>query len=94
LEDLGAENHDFGSKEMFPKIRELFDEDELEQLGQELELAKGTPQSQTVQHGKQVPRTSADTCSQAGMIISLGWQRTTPHEFDSFRFLTCGQSAN
>lgn len=28
--------------EMFPKIRELFDEDELEQLGQELESAKGT----------------------------------------------------
>ena len=28
--------------EMFPKIREVFDEDELEQLGQELESAKGT----------------------------------------------------
>ena len=59
LEELGADNHDFGSKlqllikavehhveeeegEMFPKIRELFDEDELEQLGQELESAKGT----------------------------------------------------
>jgi hemerythrin superfamily protein len=27
--------------EMFPKIREVFDEDELEQLGQELESAKG-----------------------------------------------------
>ena len=27
--------------EMFPKIRQLFDEDELEQLGQELESAKG-----------------------------------------------------
>jgi hypothetical protein len=27
---------------MFPKIREVFDEDELEQLGQELESAKGT----------------------------------------------------
>jgi hemerythrin superfamily protein len=28
--------------EMFPKIREVFDEDELEQLGEELESAKGT----------------------------------------------------
>jgi hemerythrin superfamily protein len=28
--------------EMFPKVREVFDEDELEQLGQELESAKGT----------------------------------------------------
>jgi len=28
--------------EMFPKIRAVFDEDELEQLGQELESAKGT----------------------------------------------------
>ena len=28
--------------EMFPKIREVFDQDELEQLGQELESAKGT----------------------------------------------------
>lgn len=27
--------------EMFPKIRQVFDEDELEQLGQELDLAKG-----------------------------------------------------
>jgi hemerythrin superfamily protein len=61
LEELGADNHDFGSKfqllmeavehhveeeerEMFPKIRELFEEDGLEQLGQELESAKGTPQ--------------------------------------------------
>jgi len=61
LEELGADNHDFGSKlqllieavqhhveeeegEMFSKIRELFDEDELEQLGQELESAKGTQQ--------------------------------------------------
>ena len=59
LEELGADNHDFGSKlqllmeavehhvkeeegEMFPKIQEIFDEDELEQLGQELESAKGT----------------------------------------------------
>jgi len=59
LEELGADNHDFGSKlqlliqavehhveeeegEMFPKISEVFDEDELEQLGQELESAKGT----------------------------------------------------
>ena len=61
LEELGADNHDFGSKlqllieavehhvqeeegEMFPKIREVFDEDELEQLGQELKSAKGTQQ--------------------------------------------------
>jgi hemerythrin superfamily protein len=59
LEELGADDHDFGSKlqqlmeavehhveeeegEMFPKIEEVFDEDELEQLGQELESAKGT----------------------------------------------------
>src|SRR4029453_2921703 len=28
--------------EMFPQIRELFDEDELEQLGEDLESAKGT----------------------------------------------------
>jgi hemerythrin superfamily protein len=59
LEELGADNHDFGSKlqqlmeavehhveeeegEMFPKIREVFDENELEQLGEELESAKGT----------------------------------------------------
>jgi hemerythrin superfamily protein len=61
LEELGADNHDFGSKlgelmeavehhveeeegEMFPKILGVFDEDELEQLGQELESAKGTQQ--------------------------------------------------
>ena len=59
LLELGADNHDFGSKlqqlmgavehhideeegEMFPKIRQVFDEDELEQLGEELESAKGT----------------------------------------------------
>jgi hemerythrin superfamily protein len=59
LEELGDDNHDFGSKiqqlmeavehhveeeegEMFPKIREVFDEDELEQLGEDLESAKGT----------------------------------------------------
>jgi hemerythrin superfamily protein len=65
LEELGADNHDFGSKlqqlmeavehhveeeegEMFPKIREVFDEDELEQLGQELESAKGTPSREAV----------------------------------------------
>lgn len=59
LEELGADNHDFGSKfqqlmeavehhveeeegEMFPKIQEVFGEDELEQLGQDLESAKGT----------------------------------------------------
>jgi hemerythrin superfamily protein len=59
LEELGADNHDFGSKlqllmeaveqhvaeeegEMFPKIRELLEEDGLEQLGQALESAKGT----------------------------------------------------
>ena len=59
LEELGADNHDFGSKlqqlmeavehhveeeegEMFPKIRQVFDEDELEQLGEESESAKGT----------------------------------------------------
>jgi hemerythrin superfamily protein len=34
--------------DMFPKIRELFDEDELEQLGQELESAKDMPQRQVV----------------------------------------------
>jgi hemerythrin superfamily protein len=28
--------------EMFPKIREVFDEDELQQLGEDLESAKGT----------------------------------------------------
>jgi hemerythrin superfamily protein len=65
LEELGAEDHDFGSKlqelieavehhikeeegEMFPKIREVFDEDELEQLGQELESAKGTEHREAV----------------------------------------------
>ena len=59
LEELRADNHDFGSNlqrlmeavehhveeeegEMFPKIREVFDEDELEQLCEELESAKGT----------------------------------------------------
>ena len=59
LEDLGADDHDFGSKlqqlmeavehhveeeegEMFPQIQEVFDEDELEQLGRDLEMAKGT----------------------------------------------------
>jgi hemerythrin superfamily protein len=34
--------------EMFPKIRELFVEDELEQLGQELESAKGTQHREAV----------------------------------------------
>jgi hemerythrin superfamily protein len=34
--------------EMFPKIREVFDEDELEQLGQELESAKGTQHREAV----------------------------------------------
>ena len=65
LEELGADNHDFGSKlqllieavehhveeeegQMFPKISETFDEDELEQLGQELESAKGTQQRDAV----------------------------------------------
>jgi hemerythrin superfamily protein len=59
LEELRADNHDFGSKlqqlmeavehhveeeegEMFPKIQEVFDEDELEELGRDLEMAKGT----------------------------------------------------
>ena len=59
LEEMGSENHEFGSTvqelmegvehhvqeeegEMFPKVREVFDEDELEQLGQELESARGT----------------------------------------------------
>jgi hemerythrin superfamily protein len=59
LEELGPENHDFGSKlqelmesvehhvqeeegEMFPKVREVFDEGQLEQIGKELESAKGT----------------------------------------------------
>jgi hemerythrin superfamily protein len=65
LEELGADNHDFGSKlaelmeavehhveeeegEMFPKILEVFDQDELEQLGQELESAKGTQHRKAV----------------------------------------------
>jgi hemerythrin superfamily protein len=43
-----VEHHVQEEGEMFPKIRELFDEDELDQLGQELELAKGTPQRQAV----------------------------------------------
>jgi hypothetical protein len=34
--------------EMFPKIQEVFDEDELEQLGQELEAAKGTEHREAV----------------------------------------------
>ena len=34
--------------DMFPKIRELFDEDELEQLGKELESAKGTQHREAV----------------------------------------------
>jgi hemerythrin superfamily protein len=34
--------------EMFPKIREVFEEDELEQLGQDLESAKGTQSQQAV----------------------------------------------
>jgi hemerythrin superfamily protein len=59
LEELGADDHDFGSKlqqlmeavehhveeeegEMFPKVQEVFGEDELEQLGQDLQAAKGT----------------------------------------------------
>ena len=59
LEELGADDHDFGSKlqqlmeavehhveeeegEMFPKIQEVFGEDELEELGRDLEMAKGT----------------------------------------------------
>ena len=33
---------------MFPKIRELFDEDELEQLGKELESAKGAQHREAV----------------------------------------------
>jgi hemerythrin superfamily protein len=65
LEELGAENHDFGSKmqklietvehhveeeegEMFSKIREVFDEDELDQLGRELESAKGTQHREAI----------------------------------------------
>ena len=59
LEELRADDHDFGSKlqqlmeavehhveeeegEMFPKIQEVFDEHELEELGRDLEMAKGT----------------------------------------------------
>jgi iron-sulfur cluster repair protein YtfE (RIC family) len=34
--------------EMFPKIRDVFADDELEQLGKELESAKGIPQRQAV----------------------------------------------
>ena len=34
--------------EMFPKIQEVFDEDELEQLGQELEAAKGTQHREAI----------------------------------------------
>jgi hemerythrin superfamily protein len=34
--------------EMFPKIREVFEEDELEQLGQDLESAKGIQNRQAV----------------------------------------------
>jgi len=34
--------------EMFPKIRELFDEDELEQLGKELESVKGVQHREAV----------------------------------------------
>jgi len=57
LEDLGSDNHDFGSRlqllmdaveqhieeeetDMFPRVREIFAEDELEKLGQRLESAK------------------------------------------------------
>jgi hemerythrin superfamily protein len=59
LEELGTDDHEFGSKlqqlmqavehhveeeegKMFPKIQEIFADDELEQLGQDLESAKGT----------------------------------------------------
>jgi hemerythrin superfamily protein len=34
--------------EMFPKLREVFEEDELEQLGQALESAKGIQSRQAV----------------------------------------------
>jgi hemerythrin superfamily protein len=34
--------------EMFPKIQEVFDEDELEQLGQDLESAKGTQHREAI----------------------------------------------
>lgn len=40
--------------EMLPKIRELFDEGELEQLGQELEAAKGTAQRKPFKGGKRI----------------------------------------
>jgi hemerythrin superfamily protein len=33
---------------MFPKIREVFDEDELEQLGQDLASAKGTQHREAI----------------------------------------------
>ena len=45
LEELidAVEHHvEEEESELFPQIREVFDEDELEQLGQELESAKGT----------------------------------------------------
>ena len=65
LEELGPENHDFGSKlqelmesvehhvqeeegEMFPKVREVFDEGQLEELGHQLESAKGKQHRQAV----------------------------------------------
>ena len=34
--------------EMFPKVRELYDQDNLDQLGQELESAKGSGHRQVV----------------------------------------------
>ena len=34
--------------EMFPKVREVFDETELEQLGKQLNSAKGIPQREAV----------------------------------------------
>ena len=34
--------------EMFPRIQEVFDEDELEQLGQELESAKGAEHREAI----------------------------------------------
>jgi hemerythrin superfamily protein len=65
LEELGPENHDFGSKlqelmesvehhvqeeegEMFPKVREVFDKGQLEELGHQLESAKGKQHRQAV----------------------------------------------
>jgi hypothetical protein len=33
---------------MFPKVREVFDETELEQLGKQLNSAKGIPQREAV----------------------------------------------